>query len=89
MKIGLKQSKFPTKAKQKHNEVEKVAHGSLKIFSESNSVYHFLGQQFTLRTRKKENEKWKPFARFHYKVISSEVHDKKKNSLPFKKYVSA
>lgn len=54
MKIGLEQSTFPTKAKQKHNEAEKVAQGSLKIFSESNSVYHFLGQQFT--EDKKERE---------------------------------
>lgn len=54
MNIGLKQSTFPTKAKQKHNEVEKVAHGSLKIFSESKSVHQFLGQLFTQRTRKRE-----------------------------------
>ena len=63
---------------QKHNEVEKVAHGSLKIFSESKSVHQFLGQLFTQRTRKKENEKWKPFARFHYKVVQVKSMTKKK-----------
>jgi len=88
MNIGLKQSTFPTKAKQKHNEVENVAHGSLKIFTESKSVHQFLGQQFTQRTRKKENEKWKPFACFHYKVVQVKSMTKK-NSLPFKKYVSS
>ena len=78
MNIGLKQSTFPTKAKQKHNEVENVAHGSLKIFTERKSVHQFLGQQFTQRTRKKENEKWKPFARFHYKVVQVKSMTKKK-----------